>query len=329
MTIIEEKSSFRAAGWRAQTRFLPEIGDLSRLAVLVVLVAVGQILYPGFLSAENLRVVLTAVAGIGILAFGMTMVVITGEIDLSVAGVAVLSTVIGGLLLPTGSPVLILGATLLCGLCLGIVNGLLVAKLGISSLISTLAMLGIAGAFANIFSAGQATYPEKIAEYMWFGRGAVSGLPVPIFLLALLALVCVFITKSSTFGRKLYATGGNARAALLSGIRIDRVKIAVFAFCGLCAAITGLIESARLGYINPAAFPGLELKVLAVTVLGGAALAGGSGSVFGTLVATLIIGVINNLLNQMGVSFYMQQVVTALVILVVVVPGMKNRRFVK
>lgn len=329
MTIIEEKSSFKAAGWRGQARLLPEIGDLSRVAVLVALVAVGQILYPGFLSPENLRVVLTAVAGIGILAFGMTMVVITGEIDLSVAGVAVLSTVIGGLLLPTGSPVLILGAVLLCGLCLGILNGLLVAKLGISSLISTLAMLGIAGALANIFSAGQATYPEKIAEYMWFGRGAILGVPVPIVLLAVLALACVFITRSSTFGRKLYATGGNARAALLSGIRIDRVKIAVFAFCGVCAALTGLIESARLGYINPAAFPGLELKVLAVTVLGGAALAGGTGSVFGTLVATLIIGVINNLLNQMGVSFYMQQVVTALVILIVVAPGMKNRRFVK
>ncbi|MDB5550468.1 MAG: Ribose transport system permease protein [Rhizobium sp.] len=329
MTIIEEKPSFKTAGWPAQTRFLPEIGDLSRVAVLIALVAVGQVLYPGFLSPENLRVILTAVAGIGILAFGMTMVVITGEIDLSVAGVAVLSTVVGGLLLPTGSPVLILGATLLCGLCLGIANGVLVAKVGISSLISTLAMLGIAGALANIFSAGQATYPEKIAEYMWFGRGAFLGVPVPIFLLAVLALICVFITRSSTFGRKLYATGGNARAALLSGIRVDRVKIAVFAFCGLCAALTGLIESARLGYINPAAFPGLELKVLAVTVLGGAALAGGTGSVFGTLTATLIIGVINNLLNQMGVSFYMQQVVTALVILVVVMPGMKNRRFVK
>ncbi|MBP1886700.1 ABC transporter permease [Sinorhizobium mexicanum] len=329
MTIIEEKSSINAAGGWAQMRFLPEIGDLSRIVVLGVLVVAGQILYPGFLSPENLRVVLTAVAGIGILAFGMTMVVITGEIDLSVAGVAVLSIVIGGLLLPTGSPALIIGATLLCGLCLGIVNGIFVAKLGVSSLISTLAMLGIASALANIFSAGQATYPEKIAEYMWFGRGALLGVPVPIFLLAVMALACVFMTRSSTFGRKLYATGGNARAALLSGIRIDRVKIVVFAFCGLCAAITGLIESARLGYINPAAFPGLELKVLAVTVLGGAALAGGTGSVFGTLVATLIIGVVNNLLNQMGVSFYMQQVVTALVILVVVVPGMRNRRFVK
>ena len=329
MTIIEEKSSFKTAEPRTQMRVLPEIGDLSRVAVLVVLVAVGQSLYPGFLSPENLRVVLTAVAGIGILAFGMTMVVITGEIDLSVAGVAVLSTVVGGLLLPTGSPVLILGAVLFCGLCLGIINGLLVAKFGISSLISTLAMLGIAGALANIFSGGQATYPEKIAAYMWFGRGTVFGLPVPIFLLAVLALACVFITRSSTFGRKLYATGGNPRAALLSGIRIDRVKIAVFAFCGICAALTGLIESARLGYINPAAFPGLELKVLAVTVLGGAALAGGTGSVFGTLIATLIVGVINNLLNQMGISFYMQQVVTALVILAVVAPGMKNRRFVK
>jgi ribose/xylose/arabinose/galactoside ABC-type transport system permease subunit len=329
MTIIEEKSYAKTAGRRSIANYLPDIGDLSRVAVLVALVVFGQLFHPGFLSAENFRVILTAVAGIGILAFGMTMVVISGEIDLSVAGIAVLSTVVGGLLLTTGSPFLVIAATLLCGLVLGLVNGLLVARIGISSLISTLAMLGIAGALANIFSRGQAAYPDKLAAYVWFGRGAIFGIPVPVLLLGLMAIVCVVLTRSSTFGRRLYATGGNERAAWLSGIRVDRIKIAVFALCGVCAAATGLIESARLGYINPAAFSGLELRVLAVTVLGGAALAGGTGSVFGTLVATLIIGVINNLLNQMGVSFYMQQVVTALVILVVVMPGMKHRKFVK
>ena len=293
MAAIEDNTGAKPSGSGPAWPALPAVGDLSRVAVLIALVAVGQYLYPGFLSAENLRVILTAVAGIGILAFGMTMVVITGEIDLSVAGVAVLSTVVGGLLIASGSPFLFFGAVLLCGLVLGILNGILVAKVGISSLISTLAMLGIAGALANIFSGGQAAYPEKIAEFMWFGRGTVFGVPVPIALFALMALICLFLT------------------------------------CGVCAAVAGLIESARLGYINPAAFPGLELKVLAVTVLGGAALAGGTGSVFGALVAALIIGVINNLLNQMGVSFYMQQVVTALVILVVVMPGMKHRKFVK
>lgn len=329
MAVIEEKSHPGPLARGSRSPLLPEIGNISRVAVLLVLAAVGQYLYPDFLSGENLRVILTAVSGIGIVAFGMTMVVITGEIDLSVGGIAVLSTVTGGLLIATGSPMLIVSVTVLCGFALGMVNGLLVSKVGVSSLISTLAMLGIASALANIISAGQAAYPEKLAGYMWFGRGDVLGLPVPILLLGVMALACVFVTRRSTFGRKLYATGGNARAALLSGIRIDRVRIAVFAFCGVCASLAGLIESARLGYINPAAFPGMELKVLAVTVLGGAALAGGSGSVFGTLVATLIIGVINNLLNQMGVNFYTQQVVTALVILLVVAPGVKNRRFVK
>ena len=293
--------------------------------MLIALVAVGQYLYPGFLSAENLRVILTAVAGIGVLAFGMTIVVITGEIALSVAGVAVLATVVGGLLIATGSPFLIIGAVLLCGLVLGIINGILVAKVGISSLISTLAMLGIAGALANIFSGGQAAYPEKIAEFMWFGRGTVFGVPVPIALFALMALICLFLT-----GVRLHEgfwTGGNAwrrcsrhkSRAQDRGLRVLRRL--------RCRG--GPDRKPRLGYINPAAFPGLELKVLAVTVLGGAALAGGTGSVFGALVAALIIGVINNLLNQMGVSFYMQQVVTALVILVVVMPGMKHRKFVK
>lgn len=304
-------------------------GDAIRLLVLVALLAVGQVMSSGFLGLENIRVILMAIAGIGIVAFGMTLVVIAGEIDLSVAGIAVLSSVVGGVLITTGSSTLVIGATLLTGLALGLLNGVLVAWLRIMSLIATLAMLGIASALANILSSGQAAYPDTMPVYLWFGRGELLGLPVPIVLFGLTAAICGVLTRYSVFGRKLYATGGNPRAAEFSGIRIAHVKLAVFTICGLCAATAGMIESARLGYINPAGFAGLELRALAVTVLGGAALAGGVGSVQGTLTAALIIGVINNLLNQMGVSLYMQQVVTGLVILIVVLPGMKNRVFVK
>lgn len=300
-------------------------GDLTRFLVLIALIATGSLLSPGFAGAGNAMVILTSVAGVGILALGMTMVIITGEIDLSIAGVAVLSAVIGGVLLPTGSPVLVIAATLLTGLVLGLINGILVAVLKLSSLIVTLATMGIASALANIVSRGQAAYPNNMPEFLWFGRGAVAGVPVPIILFVLASFVALILTRTATFGRRLYATGGNQRAARLSGVRTWQVRIAVFAISGLAAALVGLIESARLGYINPAAFAGLELRVLAVAVLGGAALSGGVGSVTGAVLATLIIGCINNLLNQAGVSFYLQQVVTGLVILAVVAPGFSKR----
>lgn len=303
--------------------------DLARVIVLLALLAAGALLTPAYLSTGNLKVLLLSVAGVGIAAYGMTLVVIAGEIDLSIAGIAVLSGMVGGALLPTGSPTLVIGAVLLTGLGVGLINGILTAVIGIPSLITTLAMLGIARALANILSGGQAAYPDSMPEYLWFGGGKLLGLPTPIALLLVLGVLAIVLTRYSAFGRALYATGGNVRAAFLSGVPVRAVKVAVFMISGLLAAITGMLESARLSYINPAAFGGLELEVLAVTVLGGAALAGGSGSIVGTLLAALIICVINNLLNQLGVSIYLQQVVTALVILAVVLPGLKNRIFVK
>lgn len=330
MTTMEDKVADRGAPSRTFDMLRQAgSGDLSRLAVLVVLVVLGQIITPAFLSLGNVHVILMAVAAIGIMAYGMTLVVITGEIDLSVAGIAILSCVVGGLLIPTGSAVLVIGATLATGLLVGLLNGILVAAIGIPSLIATLGMLGISRALANIASGGQALYPEPIAAYLWLGRGALAGVPVPVLLLAILGVAAILLTRYSTFGRALYATGGNVRAAALSGINTVAVRTVVFMISGVCAALAGILECARLSYINPAGLEGMELSVLAVTVLGGAALAGGSGSITGTLVAAVIIGIVNNLLNQMGVSIYLQQVVTAAVILAVVLPGMWRRGIVK
>jgi ribose/xylose/arabinose/galactoside ABC-type transport system permease subunit len=304
-------------------------GDLSRLGMLVGLIIAGLVLTPSFLSMANIQVILLAVAGIGIMAYGMTLVVISGEIDLSIAGIAILSCIAGGLLIPTGSATLIIGVTLATGLALGLFNGVLTAALGIPSLIATLGMLGISRAVANIASGGQALYPDTIPAYLWLGRGDVAGIPVPVILLMVLGACALVLTRYAVFGRALYATGGNTRAALLSGIDVRKVRIVVFAISGVCAALAGMLESARLSYIDPAGFEGVELRVLAVTVLGGAALAGGSGSVIGTLTAALIIGIANNLLNQLGVSLYVQQVVTAIVILAVVLPGIRQRGIAK
>ncbi|WP_320227967.1 ABC transporter permease [Mesorhizobium captivum] len=327
MSTLETKVASQARptdAWRHLS-----VGDLSRVAVLIVLLIAGQAITPSFLSLANIHVTLLAVAAIGIMAYGMTLVVITGEIDLSIAGVAILSCVAGGLLIPAGSAALVIGCTLLTGLAIGLVNGILVAALGIPSLITTLGMLGISRALANIFSGGQALYPEPIGAYLWLGRGELAGVPVPVVLLVVLGAAAVALTRYSIFGRALYATGGNVKAAALSGINVAGVRTAVFGISGVCAALAGMLESARLSYINPAGFEGVELSVLAVTVLGGAALSGGSGSITGTVVAALIIGIVNNLLNQLGISIYLQQVVTAAVILAVVMPGMWQRGIAK
>jgi ribose/xylose/arabinose/galactoside ABC-type transport system permease subunit len=302
---------------------------MSRAAVLIALIVVGQAIAPSFLSLANIHVILLAVAAIGIMAYGMTLVVITGEIDLSIAGAAILSCIVGGLLIPTGSAVLVIGATLFTGLVVGLTNGVLVAVLGVPSLIATLGMLGIGRALANILSGGQALYPEGLTGYLWLGRGDVAGIPVPVMLLLVLGAAAIVLTRYSTFGPALYATGGNVRAAALSGINVVGVRVTVFAVSGVCAALAGMLESARLSYINPAGLEGMELSVLAVTVLGGAALSGGVGSISGTFIAAMIIGVVNNLLNQLGVSIYLQQVVTAAVILAVVLPGIRQRGIAK
>lgn len=326
MSAVDEGNAARsglAVGRPFQLR--SQLGGLSRIAVLLVLVLTAQAVTPSFLTPANLQVILMAVAAIGVMAIGMTLVVIAGEIDLSIAGTAILACVLGGILIPTGSPALVIGVTLLTGLVLGLINGILVAGLRIPSLIATLGMLGISRALANISSGGQALYPESIGSYVWLGRGSLLGLPVPVLILLVLTVLAICLTRFSIFGQALYATGGNVKAARLSGINVTAMRISVFVLCGFCAALAGMLDSARLSYINPSGFEGIELSVLAVTVLGGAALSGGKGTITGTLVAALIIGVVNNLLNQLGVSIYLQQVAIAAVILAVVLPDALKR----
>lgn len=301
-------------------------GVVGRVALLLALVAAASMLQPAFATPDNARTVLLAVATVGIMALGMSLVLLAGEIDLSIGGVAVVSGVVGGMLLPAHGAVLAVAGVLATGLLCGLLNGLLVTRLGVPSLIVTLGMLGILRAIANILSGGQAIYPEADSGYVWFGRGAVLGIPVPVLAFAAVALLAWLLVRHTRFGRELYAAGGNAKAARLSGVRVDRVRLAVFAASGVAAALAGLLEMARLAYIGPGGLVGIELSVIAIATLGGVSLAGGRGTIEGTLLAALIIGVVNNSLNIAGVSSYVQQIVTAAVILLVVLPDGLQRR---
>lgn len=315
----------RAAGASSRRRLSPD-AVAARLALLVLLVAVAAVLQPAFATTENARTIVLAVSTVGVMALGMTLVLLAGELDLSVGGVAVVSGVVGGMLLPSGSVALVVCGVLATGIVCGLVNGLLVTRLRVPSLIVTLGMLGVLRALANILSGGQAIYPEGSAGYVWFGRGTVLGVPVPVLVFAFAALAALVLTRHARFGRALYAVGGNATAAGLSGIRVNRVRLWVFVASGLTAALAGLLETARLAYIGPGGFSGIELSVIAVATLGGVSLAGGRGSIEGTILAALIIGVVNNALNIAGVSSYVQQIVTAAVILAVVLPDSLQRK---
>lgn len=297
-----------------------------RVALLLVLIIAASWLQPGFGTFENARTILLAVATVGVMALGMTLVLLAGELDLSIGGVAVVSGVVGGMLLHSGSVALVVTGVLATGVLCGAINGWLVTRLRVPSLIVTLGMLGMLRALANILSGGQAIYPEGVEAYLWFGRGAILGIPVPIVVFMVAALAAIILVRHSRFGRALYAVGGNAAAAALSGIRVDRVRLCVFVVSGLTAALAGLLETARLAYIGPAGFTGIELSVIAIATLGGVSLAGGRGTVEGTILAALIIGVVNNALNIAGVSSYVQQIVTALVILCVVLPDSLQRK---
>lgn len=304
-------------------------GDLARIVSILLIILVGFLFAPRFATFENIRVILLSVAGLGIVTYGMTVVVISGEIDLSVAGTAALAGIVGALVIDTNSTFLVVGLTLATGAAIGFANGFLSTVFGIPSLIVTLAMLQILRSLASIVSNGQAFHPDSLVGFLWLGRGILFGIPISVITLILITIAMILFTRRTVYSRRLYATGGGIRAAHLSGVNTVRVKITAFVICGVTASLAGIFESARLSYIEPGAYVGMELEALAATVLGGAALAGGSGSIQGALLATLIIGLMQNLLNQLGVNFYLQQVVTALVILAVVLPGIRKRDIAK
>ncbi len=288
------------------------------LLLFLALVFAASMISSAFLTFDNLQNVIRAISVIGVIALGMTLVMIVGEIDLSVGSVAAFSGMVGAQFVDGGTSTAVLLATLGAGLAAGAVNGIGVAWIGVPSLIMTLGMLAIARAVGNIVSRGQAAYPTKLDFYMWLSRGEVVGIPVPVIIFFLAVLIVLIVVKYFAFGRKIYAIGSNERAARLSGIKVRAIKTIVFALAGLFAAMANILQSSRLGQIDPAMGGGYELMAIAIAVLGGASLFGGRGSIEGTLIAALIIGVLNNLLNLLGFSIHIQQVVVAAIIVGIV-----------
>jgi ribose transport system permease protein len=286
-----------------------------------------------FLSPSNLRNVTDQISVIAIIAAAMTMVIVLGGIDLSVGSLVALGAVCTAWLIrrfggegATGGSMLIacVAAIAACG-AVGLFSGLMVTAFRTPPFIATLAMMQVAGGLAFIVAQGQSIYAIP-ASFTWLGRSELASIPVSVLLMIAIYLAAHFVMARSRFGRMIYAVGGNAEAARLSGIPISRVRTLVYGLSGAMAGVGGVITASQLKAGSPTFGGAYELYVIAAVVVGGTSLAGGEGQIFGTLIGALIIGVIRNGMNLMNVEPYTQKVMLGLVILGAVLLDMWKRR---
>lgn len=306
------------------------------LIVLVVLIAVFSLISGDYLTQSNLLLMTKHVSITAIMAIGGTFVILTAGIDLSVGSIAGLSGMIsGGLLyeglkLPGGhtvwfSTVMVMGIGILVGAAVGAINGLLITKLNVAPFIATLGVLYVARGFADLRSGG-GTFPNLAGNparhntgFDVLGVQSWFGVPVSIWAMVAVAALAIVVTTRTPFGRRVYAVGGNERAAELSGIRTARIKIAVYIISGACAALAGLILTSELGAAYPDTATTYELSAIAAAVLGGTSLFGGKGTIIGTVVGAFVIGFLSDGLVLVGVSAFWQLVVKGTVIILAVV----------
>ena len=295
------------------------------LAVLVILVVMMSVFAPNFLSLDNGLNVARAVSINAILAAGMTLVILTGGIDLSVGSVVALTGVSSILLWTAGAPaiVAVLGG-ILVGAATGLINGSLIAYLGLPAFIITLGALTYIRGFSYSLTDAQPLIASDLG-FRALGNGGIAGIPTPVILMLAVYAILWFVLERTTFGRHIYAIGGNAEAARLAGIKVKWTLVRVYLIMGACAGLAGVIFAARVESGQPKAGEGYELDAIAAVVLGGTALAGGRGRIVGTLIGALIIGVLSNGLVLMNVPFFYQLVVKGVVIVLAVgIDGLKN-----
>ncbi|MER8883184.1 ABC transporter permease [Mesorhizobium sp. M0816] len=319
---------------------------LMKARTFIALIAVllfFSIAAPNFLSAANLILMSKHVALNAFLAMGMTFVIITGGIDLSVGSIVGLCGMVAGYLVLNGIDLQvgytiyfnvfeIALITLAVGILIGAVNGLLITRLNVAPFIATLGVLYVARGLALLSSDGR-TFPNLVGKpelgttgFGYLGAGRLLGLPVALWILLVVALGAAYLAKYTPLGRHIFAVGGNERAARISGVRVNMVKMFVYMFSGFCAAIVGLIISSELMASHPATGESFELNAIAAAVLGGTSMSGGRGTIGGTIVGAFVIGILSDGLVMMGVSSFWQMVIKGFVIIVAVVVDQAQRR---
>lgn len=298
------------------------------LIALLVLIAIVSSLSPNFFTVNNLFNILQQTSVNAIMAVGMTLVILTSGIDLSVGSLLALTGAVAASMVgaEVNAFVAVAGALAL-GAAIGACTGVIVAKGKVQAFIATLVMMLLLRGITRVYTDGSPIstgFSDNADLFGWFGIGRPFGIPTPVWLMIIVFAAAWYLLHHTRLGRHIYALGGNEAATRLSGINVDRIKIAVYALCGLLAALASVIEVARLSSAQPMAGNGYELDAIAAVVLGGTSLAGGKGRIVGTLIGALILGFLNNGLNLLGISSNYQMIVKAVVILLAVLVDNKK-----
>lgn len=304
-------------------KLINQINIYRSVLILLVICIFATLLSPSFLSVTNLFNVFKQITVAGVVGCGMTFVILTGGIDLSVGSILGLSGVLAaGVLETTGNTALAISLALAVGLVCGAVNGFFVSFCEIPPFISTLGMMTLLRGCILVYTKGS---PISIKEdaYKFFGKGSVAGVPVPVIILVLLFLLAHYILTQTSYGRSIYAFGGNREAARLSGISTRLTEWMAYTINGLMCGIAGVILTARLGSAQSTSGTGIEMDAIAAVILGGTSLSGGVGFVLPTVVGAMIMGIIDNILTLMNVNPHATNIVKGAVILIAVLVDKK------
>ena len=306
------------AGWFTSDRrrvILQEYGIFLAFLLLSFILSVSN---EYFLTSGNISNILLQTSINGVLAIGMTFVILTRGIDLSVGSVVALAGIVSGSLATTSQTAGALGAPypvyvalpvgILVGLACGTIVGIIVSRFAVPAFVATLGMLSAARGMTLIYGGGKPV-PGLTPAFRWIGTGNIIGVPMPVVILAIVFIVSWWVLNRTRFGRYIYAVGGNPHAAKTSGINVTRIRFIVYTISGALAGLAGMLLSARTGSALPQAGVAYELDAIAAVVIGGTSLSGGVGRVTGTLIGALIIGVMNNGLDLLGIESYYQQVI--------------------
>lgn len=337
---ITTRTRTEGTGTETATRNQAHFGAVAQrfgiVIALVVLCVVLSFANEYFLTSRNIVNVLRQTSINGILAIGMTFVILTRGIDLSVGSVVALAGVVSASFATTSSiasvvggpyaPIVALTIGIAVGMAAGTISGVLVARWNVPAFVATLGMLSAARGLTLLYSSGR-PIPALSDGYRWIGTGDVMGIPLPIIIFAIVFAVSWYVLAATRFGRRIYAAGGNPHAAVVSGINVSRIRLSVYVISGGLAGLAGMILAARTGSALPQAGVAYELDAIAAVVIGGTSLAGGVGHVGGTLIGALLIGIVNNGLDLMGVESYYQQVIKGvLIVAAVLLDQTRNRR---
>lgn len=309
------------AQMKDKVRFSSSSSMLLPLVFIIVVIACA-VISPMFFTAENFRNIIVGSATFGILACGMTVVLVSGEIDLSVGSQIALTSVVMATLAPKSLTLAIIGS-LFVSLCIGLINGILLTKTKMPSFVLTLSTMGIVRSLALVIANGQPVYgvPRSFAN---LSNAVVGNVPLVAYAMIVMYLLTWFFLKYTTLGRSIYAVGSNSESARLSGINVNRVKIATYAISGFVAGLAGLFYTSYVTLGLPDGAVDYETQAITAAIIGGTSFFGGEGKVFNTFLGLFIVGMVKNILNLMGVSPFVQPI--AIGVLIIIAVGVRTRK---